>query len=548
MEKIILAISILGLAVMGIYLLALKLVERGKHAGNEKGYDLSWLIFFSVLIPELVAGYYFSINGYFMGDAIARVANAFFVLHIEPAHLASIGFVWNPLPSLLELPFMVLAPVYKPIAASLVAGVIVTSFFAAGTAVLLYKNFRHFNVSQVASVIMIALYAFNPFIFIYGFNGMSEVMFIFFIVLSITELVRWFDDENWLHLVWIGIALALAFLTRYEAIPFAFAIFLVVAFLMIRKKRQNGNAKTIWGFFEGTSIVIFLPIAASIVIWILLNWVIMDDPLYFLTSEYSNATQSEENLPTAIRTIVGDFWGILVFVVKKAFVFLPFTIAVLIIRYLKKQLISWETLMFLMLVISIPCFQYLMLFMGSSFGWLRFFMYPLPIAMAWLPYEFKKENTLKPISDKIMVIICCAALILSSGLTSIYLNNPDIASEEHNAFITGDPEVKAQREIAEYIDMNQIDGIFLMDSFRTFYVILALDSTEDVITSCSYVFNDAVRNPWEFDVKYILTVTTDGLGSSDALNSYYPDLFENGADWCTLVKDFGNYKLYEVIY
>jgi hypothetical protein len=32
-----------------------------------QGYDLSWLIFFSVLIPELVAGYYFSINGYFMG-------------------------------------------------------------------------------------------------------------------------------------------------------------------------------------------------------------------------------------------------------------------------------------------------------------------------------------------------------------------------------------------------------------------------------------------------------------------------------------------------
>jgi hypothetical protein len=154
----------------------------------------------------------------------------------------------------------------------------------------------------------------------------------------------------------------------------------------------------------------------------------------------------------------------------------------------------------------------------------------------------------KPVSGKIMVIICSIALIISSLLCGFYLDNPDIASEEHNAFITGDPEVMAQREIADYINLNNNDGIILMDSFRTFYVILSLDSTEKVITSCSYTFRDAVENPRDFDVKYILTVTTDGLGSSDALNSYYPDLFKNGADWCRLVHDFGNYKLYEVIY
>jgi len=40
---------------------------------------------------------------------------------------------------------------------------------------------------------------------------MSEVMFIFFIVLTITQLVQWLYDESPIHLFWIGVALALAF-------------------------------------------------------------------------------------------------------------------------------------------------------------------------------------------------------------------------------------------------------------------------------------------------------------------------------------------------
>jgi hypothetical protein len=87
-----------------------------------------------------------------------------------------------------------------------------------------------------------------------------------------------------------------------------------------------------------------------------------------------------------------------------------------------------------------------------------------------------------------------------------------------------------------------------MDSFETWYVILNLDATDYVITTCSYNFNTALENPFEYDVRYILTVTPEGLGSSDAINVKYPDLYDNGASWCTLVKDFGNYRLYEVIY
>jgi hypothetical protein len=159
---------------------------------------------------------------------------------------------------------------------------------------------------------------------------------------------------------------------------------------MIKKRRQATGVKSIWSYFEGTILVIFVPLITCIALWILANWIIMDDPLYFLTSEYSNAVQSEANLPPDIKAIVGDKSAVLLYVLKKSLVFLPLLIIILFIRLLNKQLFKWETLMLLALAASIPAFQYIMLYTASSFGWLRFFVYPLPIAMAWLPHEFSR--------------------------------------------------------------------------------------------------------------------------------------------------------------
>ncbi len=83
---------------------------------------------------------------------------------------------------------------------------------------------------------------------------------------------------------------------------------------------------------------------------------------------------------------------------------------------------------------------------------------------------------------------------------------------------------------------------------QTLQVILNLESTSNVITTCSYIFEAAVENPFDHDVKYILTISLKGAGASDAINIYYPDLYENGASWCNLIFEIGDYRLYEVIY
>ncbi len=393
-------ISVLIVVLLAAVVMLLLAIRKNNQAGallqTRLSFDLSWFIFVFVLVFELGAGYYCNyLNGMVMGDAASRVANAFFVLYIQPPHLASIGFVWNPLPSLMELPFMLFVPLFKPMATAALAGVIVNSLFAAGTAVLIYRNCTRFNVPAWLTLVLTALYAFNPFIFVYGFNGMSEVMFIFFVVLSITQLVQWIYDESPMHLFWIGVALALAFLIRYEAIAFAAAVFLAVVFFMLKKRYYSRNKKSIWSYFEGTAIVLFVPLVASVVLWILANWIFMGDPLYFLTSEYSNEAYTETSLGADILSLQWNIPGVLLYALKMSVYFIPITLVILLIRFFDKRLFRWETMMFLVLVLGITAFESFMLLRGASYGWLRFFVYPLPIAVAWLPYELEKlkKNT-----------------------------------------------------------------------------------------------------------------------------------------------------------
>src|SRR5690349_4617983 len=56
-------------------------------------------------ISMTLAMYMRSLDVFFI-DSLSRTANAFYVLFSRDPHLAAVGFVWNPLPSLIQLPLL----------------------------------------------------------------------------------------------------------------------------------------------------------------------------------------------------------------------------------------------------------------------------------------------------------------------------------------------------------------------------------------------------------------------------------------------------------
>ena len=87
-------------------------------------------------------------------------------------------------------------------------------------------------------VAVTALFALNPMIVFYGSNGMSEAPFVFFLVWSVRRLVLWMVDDDVHHLVAAGgIAMALAYLTRYDAVATVAAAGLLVGATTFRRAR-----------------------------------------------------------------------------------------------------------------------------------------------------------------------------------------------------------------------------------------------------------------------------------------------------------------------
>jgi len=68
-----------------------------------EGFIVFALAFVSYLIVAVLLDYKYDVV---TGDATSRMANAFYVLYSRDPHVAAVGFIWNPLPSFIDLFFL----------------------------------------------------------------------------------------------------------------------------------------------------------------------------------------------------------------------------------------------------------------------------------------------------------------------------------------------------------------------------------------------------------------------------------------------------------
>ncbi|WP_039655795.1 hypothetical protein [Clostridium tyrobutyricum] len=496
-------------------------------------------IFLIVFIAELLGGIYL---GYFKGillnDAFSRTANAFYVLYVKPLRLASMGFVWNPLPSIIQLPFVELSKIWRPIVSSGISGVIVTAVSASLGSLILLQTFTRFNIQKKYSLIIIALYAANPFIFFYGMNGMSEQTFFLGVIYIVSNITIWIKEGSPECIIKIAFALVFIFYCRYEAIPFAAGVGIgVLINIFFSKKERKFIPTDIKGeryyYAEGTAIVLYAPMIYGILLWIFLNWTITGNPLYFLNSVYSNAAQSQ------FTTSIGSPLNAIIYIVPRALPFLILFFGIVIIRLATRRLLKSDFFILCALVTSMIGFHFLMLVKGSSYGWLRFYSYSLPICIAWIPYEISKvKNTVRPF----ICIIIIISLIASFVVTARVLSSPVMAIEEHYGIVS-----QQSLEISEYINNEIPDDKIMMDSFMTSAIILNVKNIDNIIISSNLNFNKYLDNLSKYGIDYIIVPDpNEGVGALDAFNKKYHYLYAKGAEWCTLEKEFEGFKLFKI--
>ncbi|URJ59893.1 ArnT family glycosyltransferase [Paenibacillus polymyxa] len=512
-------------------------------------------LFVFILALELSAGIYFSyVLGYMHTDALSRVANAFYVLYSRDPHLGAIGFIWNPLPSLLEMVILLLYPIFPALASYGLAAIILSATFAALTAMLLYRAGVRTGLSSGMSIILALVYALNPFILLFGANGLSDSLYIYFIMMTVIEFALWLKDRMTASLIVSGLALAMAFWTRYEAVPLGVAmaggVILAIMFLHRNMGRRELALREKLHKVEATWLLLLLPVVFSGLLWIFFNYLIMGNAFYFLNSEYSNTAQSAELLnDDKFVEIFSNPLVALKFIASKTLWYSVPLFAILIIRLLSGRLFRWGTLIILLLFLSVPGLQFLLMMKQSSYGWFRYFMYVFPITVAWLPYELSQ---LQGRWRRAAFGLVSVSLLLTAGLLSYALTRPDIAPDE-NSFLTRTGNVnyvrqESDRRIAVWLDEHLPKSTIMTDSASAYTMIVYSQYPKRFLITSDYSFNKALSYPQDHHVDYILVPKIMSGMPLSKINMVYPNLYEKGAPWVQLEREFnGEWRLYKVL-
>lgn len=485
----------------------------------------------------------------FDGDGPSRVAHAGFALMSRHPHLSAIGFVWNPLPSLLELPLLPLHRIWPELKTYGLAGGLQSAPFMAGAALVVRRIAIDRGVPSAWRIVAVGVFALHPMVVTYGGSGLSEAAALFFVLLCVRYLLLWLDTRSVQQLAVAGIALGLGYLARYEVIVAAAgaALFVGVITATTRATRARFSSTIL------NVIVLVFPLMVSFVTWALASWIMTGQMFPTLTSQYGNASQvttaltrnslSEDQdwITQAVRlTAMQPFAGIAV------------AVGVAMAIYRRRADIAVP----LLTLGGILAFSIWGAYTETTFGWFRYYMPAVPmvivVALIWLtPGTSPRDKiTARALPQRLGGATLALSLVVGLPVTAVSMLNKDIGNHQlqfglKSLVLPDEYPADEQwyrrvgvddRILARYLDSRQLpDGAILMDTFMNWGIWLASDRPRQFIIDTDYDYTAALNRPWDFGVQYILVTNPAYNAAPDTVQMRYPTLWFDGAGIGTLV-------------
>lgn len=537
-------------------------------------------------------------------DAPSRVANAGYVLFSRNPHLGAVGFVWNPIPSLAEIPLLLFSHVWPPLLTQGQAGTFMAAAFMAGAVWQVRAITSDRGVPTFWRWIIIAGFALNPMIILYGGNGMSEAPYIFFTLWAVRRLLRWVRTDQVNDLVVAGIALGLDYLTRYEAVAAAAAATAVVIGVAALRSSARGRRERLkHAAVDGT--VLAFPFVVCFMGWTLASWITTGDAFSQFSSQYGNSSQVS-NASTGVAAFQKLAGGPIAIVVRDLLYLEPLLPLILIVvLVLAVRRTELDSLMPIAVFGGVLAFEAYAQLSGETFAWFRFFLMavPLMVVLATLLWPYRgragsdgladrsptgrrrRTRRVRPFelrpsvarlsrlvgplvaSRRVRVVLggaVVAVFVLSSIPTTwAGILNPLVGTQSEQTGLravvdsshhTAPPSaLRNNTYLADYLDrLNLPDGTVLMDTFIGWDVWLQSDNRKQFVITSDYDFATFLNVPAESGIRYILVSDPVQDGRADAINQRYPTLYRDGAGIASLVMtvpatgDDQTWRLYRV--
>ncbi len=494
---------------------------------------------------------------YYFGDALSRAFAAASVLSAGGPNLANLGFIWPPIPGLVQVPFAAV----PPLLATGFTPNIPTALFAAGALVVLNEILRPWLPERRLRWAVLAAYQTNPMILLYSINGMSEQIMLFFTLASVLLLRETLTAERsvqaYVNGSVMGLAAGAAFLTRYEGLALGLALGLLLATAPLLQHRWRTPLE-----LEAALLSYAAPLAYTIFMWLFANWLIMGNPLYFLVGRGSNQQQAVEFLqgnPT-LAGLVGNVGGAAEYVVRVLLAVYPavfLALALLVWRLVaRRDAVAYALAA---LLGSFPLFQLALHVSGQSFGWTRFQIYVIPLSVVGLVYATQGLRRGWSTARPALLVL---ALVASSLVTALSFSRTDIVQVD-------EPRLLGVIRLTELGRQDEVDpaatrapertlggvlrdlpaGRILADEIRADHAIVFSGDASRFLTTRSREFEAALDRP-EAYVRYLLVPGPQpGL---DLVGDRRPELFSRGGPGLRLLgewpgTDVPRWRLYEVV-
>ncbi|MEU4563373.1 hypothetical protein AB0F72_33755 [Actinoplanes sp. NPDC023936] len=462
----------------------------------------------------LAVAIWFWRNHVIPGDSVSRLANAYYTIFSRDPHLAAIGFVWNPLPSLLLIPFLPFTMLFPALTEESLLAVLASAALMTATVGLMHDVLARVVASRAVRLTLTAAFALHPMTVLYAGNGMSEACFLFCLLLAVRSLHRWLTEGRVESLVPLGLALALSYGARYEALaPVAAVTVLVGAITWWRAGRNGALART-------DAVIVGLPGLLAVALWALASKIIVGQWFATFSSEYGNSAQVT-TAAADINSVTGDdlggrlaYWG------HQMTGLAPFA-AVLLIAALAA---AWRrrdlaVLAPVTVLGSVLAFDAMAFLSGTSFGWLRFHIAVVPLVVLLAAHLIADTR-------RTAVTAGTLVLLLAAFPTMVNILGNSNLSREEAQWVTGSGRFntadlhRVNTLVAADLDaMNLPDGAVLTDVAYSFAVVLASDDPDQFVITPDRDFTAAAGDPSAHGVQYLL-VSADGSADAVRLARY----------------------------
>ncbi|BBY49791.1 hypothetical protein MARA_32590 [Mycolicibacterium arabiense] len=484
-------------------------------------------------------------------DATSRVANAGYVVFSRQPHLSAIGFVWNPLPSMVEIPVLQFSRWWPELKTHGLASVVQSALFMAGAALMVRRIALDRAVGAAWRWLAVACFALQPMIVVYGASGMSEAAETFFLLWCIRHLMQWIRHDRVGDLAWAGIALGLGYLARYEVVPAAVGAAALVAVIAFRRARSSGR-------FDSailSVVIVMFPLTCAFTIWAVTGWVVSGELFATLSSQYGNGSQvagaAERGGP--LGQAASDDWVVIGARLLGMQPFLGVAVAgAVVVAALRRNVAVLVPIATMGPVLAFAAWSQ---YSSTTFGWFRFYLLAIPLVVCvalacWTPHDDEPARwRAGDLVSRVGAALLAASLLIGIPVTVRAMSDERIGNQQLQFGLKSlaDPQryppteqwfrrlMVNDRSLADYFDRRHLpEGSVLMDTFNTWGIWLSSNNPRQFVITSDYDFNPVMNRPWDFGVRYIVA-SNPVISDADALNVRYPSLWNDGAGLGTLV-------------